>query len=97
MGQSQKTETSHEYKRLEQETESRRECIDKLQTSVDVFYKHISKRKDDPEDKAPKHPIQIMASAMSSYALMLSDQSHYGNLPRSLESTWAVCYMCDWM
>ncbi|KNC96962.1 uncharacterized protein SPPG_07783 [Spizellomyces punctatus DAOM BR117] len=78
MGSSQKTETSEEFKRLEQETDLRREFTEKVHEALAVYLKSMGKRKESLTDKTKKLPLEIMADAMIHFGTMLHEDSNYG-------------------
>ncbi|KAJ3150624.1 hypothetical protein HDU89_003032 [Geranomyces variabilis] len=78
MGNSQKTETSEEFKRLELETEIRREFTEQVHEALSIYLKAMGKRKEAVTDKARKLPLEIMAEAMIHFGTMLHEDSLYG-------------------
>lgn len=72
-------ETSHEFKKLEQETETRRECLERMQSTLELFHRHISKKKESPDDKhSVKSPMAYLSAAMLVYGSILPQDSAYG-------------------
>lgn len=78
LGSSQKTDTSEEFKRLQGDTESRKECIDLIMTPMEALYKTVSKMKDSIDDKEKKLILQVLSQAMSHYGAVLPTDSQYG-------------------
>ncbi|KAJ3175148.1 hypothetical protein HDU87_006383 [Geranomyces variabilis] len=78
MGNSQKTETSEEFKRLELETEIRREFTEQVHEALSIYLKAMGKRKEAVTDKSRKLPLEIMAESMIHFGTMLHEDSLYG-------------------
>ncbi|KAI9204039.1 uncharacterized protein BJ171DRAFT_582415 [Polychytrium aggregatum] len=76
----QKTDTGDDFKRLEQETEVRRECIEKIADSYHLYWTTLEKRKESPLDKQKRLPIESVAGSMISFGSMLHEESSYGNV-----------------
>ena len=71
-------ETSEEFKRLEQETDLRREFTEKVHDSLTTYLKTMGKRKESLTDKSKKLPLESLADAMIHYGTMLHEDSMYG-------------------
>ncbi|KAJ3145854.1 hypothetical protein HDU86_000621 [Geranomyces michiganensis] len=78
MGNSQKTETSEEFKRLELETEIRRDFTEQVHEALSIYLKAMGKRKESVADKSKKLPLEIMAESMIHFGTMLHEDSLYG-------------------
>ncbi|KAJ3107120.1 hypothetical protein HDU97_004813 [Phlyctochytrium planicorne] len=74
-GGAQKTETSEEFKKLENETEQRREYTDKLLDSCNSYLKTMGKKKDGRDAKLP---MEYLASSMINFGSVLDEESGYG-------------------
>ncbi|KAI8925458.1 hypothetical protein BC831DRAFT_460948 [Entophlyctis helioformis] len=79
MGNTQRTETSDEFKRLQQDTESRRECVERMHASLDVWHKNMIKRSgSSQDDRIQRTPLQFVANSLILYGSLLPDDSIYG-------------------
>ncbi|KAI9009780.1 hypothetical protein BC832DRAFT_538812 [Gaertneriomyces semiglobifer] len=76
MGSSQKTETSDEFKRLEHETDVRRDFTEKVYDALTFYLTSLGKRKE--TGKAKKLPMEVMAEAMLHFGALLHEESRYG-------------------
>ncbi|KAJ3067669.1 hypothetical protein HK102_007364, partial [Quaeritorhiza haematococci] len=75
---SSKTETSEDFKRLEQETELRRKTTEQLHDACSTFLKSVGKKKDGGTAVGKKMPLEIISGAMTQFGSMLHDESSYG-------------------
>ncbi|TPX61360.1 hypothetical protein PhCBS80983_g01146 [Powellomyces hirtus] len=78
MGNSQKTETSEEFKRLEHETDIRRDFTEHVYEALTIYLKSMGKRKESVSEKVKKMPLEIMAESMIHFGTMLNEESLYG-------------------
>ncbi|KAI8844945.1 hypothetical protein BC829DRAFT_281342 [Chytridium lagenaria] len=74
-GGAQKTETSDEFKKMEHETEQRREFTEKLLESCNTYLKTMGRKKDGRDAKLP---MEGLASAMINFGSVLDEESGYG-------------------
>ncbi|KAJ3253354.1 hypothetical protein HK103_000733 [Boothiomyces macroporosus] len=77
-GQSQKTETSEEFKRLQDETIVRKDCVERVATPLEGVQKQLTKTKEDPEDKVQRVLYDVLGHAMTHFADVLPSDSYYG-------------------
>ncbi|KAJ8323412.1 hypothetical protein BDV3_004193 [Batrachochytrium dendrobatidis] len=79
LGNTQRTETSDEFKRLETDTGERKACIERFHSSLDLWYKTMIKR---PsllvEEKIQRSPIQALGNSMILFGTFLPQNSIYG-------------------
>ncbi|KAJ3222718.1 hypothetical protein HK099_001984 [Clydaea vesicula] len=77
-GSANKTEASEDFKRLEQETEYRKECTEKINEACTMYIQTLGKKKDSLGSKVKKLPLEVLSDSMISYGKMLNDESYYG-------------------
>lgn len=77
-GGTSKTEVGDEFKKLENETDMRKELTEKLYESTNLYLKQLGKRKDSPCDKTKKMPLEILGQGMTAYGVLLPKESIYG-------------------
>ncbi|KAI9101726.1 hypothetical protein DFS34DRAFT_427830 [Phlyctochytrium arcticum] len=78
MGSSQKTETSEEFKKLENDTDLRYQFTEKMHESLETYLKSLGKRKESVRDKSKKLPLEVMAEGMIQFGALLGPDSAYG-------------------
>ncbi|KAJ3324137.1 hypothetical protein HDV06_000678 [Boothiomyces sp. JEL0866] len=79
------TETSEEFKRLQDETVVRKDCVERIATPLEGVQKQLSndtlnsaKTKEDPEDKVQRVLYDVLGHAMTHFADVLPSDSFYG-------------------
>ncbi|ORX88931.1 BAR-domain-containing protein [Basidiobolus meristosporus CBS 931.73] len=78
LGKANKTECSDEFQRLEQETDCKKESLDKLFASSELYLKTLEKKKKTADDKNKVAPIVSLSNAMISHGQGLPRDSPYG-------------------
>ncbi|TPX33824.1 hypothetical protein SmJEL517_g03349 [Synchytrium microbalum] len=86
LGNTQKTETSEEFKRLEEETDLRRIQTERVHLACEGYLRTLSKKRPSPEDKTEGMPLEIMGTCMNHFGSMMQEDSPYG---KSLRHTLA--------
>ncbi|KAI0140218.1 hypothetical protein BJ166DRAFT_112920 [Pestalotiopsis sp. NC0098] len=79
MGQEAKTGVSDEFKMLETEMALRHDGMDKLQKSMNVYTKSLSKRCDASDDKEKALPVSFLGRTMISHGEDFEQDSEFGN------------------
>ncbi|KAJ3117582.1 hypothetical protein HK098_006149 [Nowakowskiella sp. JEL0407] len=77
IGNAQRTETSDDFKELENDTNLRNEQTQNVYDACCAYLKGLGKRGD--SEKAKKSPLEAMGSAMVMYGNQLPEDSVYGN------------------
>ncbi|KAF2422073.1 BAR-domain-containing protein [Tothia fuscella] len=83
MGGEAKTSTSEDFKALEAEMNLRHEGMDKLQKSMTVYIKSLSKR-NEGEDREKLLPVGYLGSTMIAHGQDFSHDSEFGNCLQSM-------------
>lgn len=78
IGSAEKTDTSDDFKQLEVETEQRRDSLEKLESTLDIYLKALSKRKPTADDKGKTMPVEALGTCMVSQACLLGEEMPYG-------------------
>ncbi|KAI9646262.1 hypothetical protein NHQ30_005703 [Ciborinia camelliae] len=78
MGQESKTEVSDEFKSLESEMQLRHEGMEKLQKSMTIYVKSLSKR-NEGDDKEKILPVAFMGQTMIHHGEDFEPDSEFGN------------------
>lgn len=78
IGSAEKTDTSEDFKQLEFETDQRRDSLEKLENTLDVYLKALSKRKPTADDKGKTMPIEALGTCMVNQAYVLGEDGPYG-------------------
>jgi hypothetical protein len=71
-GNTQKTETNEEFKRLEAETHERKECLAKIIDPLEGFYKQLSK------ENSHKSILEQLAEGLEYFGDKLESHEKYG-------------------
>ncbi|KAJ3314428.1 hypothetical protein HDV04_000410 [Boothiomyces sp. JEL0838] len=71
-------ETSEEFKRLQDETIVRKDCVERVATPLEGVQKQLTKTKEDPEDKVQRVLYDVLGHAMTHFADVLPSDSYYG-------------------
>ncbi|KAK7906398.1 BAR domain-containing protein [Apiospora marii] len=79
MGSEAKTAMTDDFKSLETEMALRHDGMDKLQKSMNIYSKSISKRCDSAEDKEKGLPISYMGRTMMAHGEDFEPDSEFGN------------------
>ncbi|KAK8036115.1 hypothetical protein PG993_008729 [Apiospora rasikravindrae] len=79
MGQEAKTAMTDDFKNLETEMALRHDGMDRLQKSMNIYSKSISKRCESAEDKEKGLPISYMGRTMMSHGEDFEPDSEFGN------------------
>ncbi|KAJ3007519.1 hypothetical protein HKX48_009072 [Thoreauomyces humboldtii] len=92
-------ETSEEFKRLEHETDIRRDFTEQVFDALQIYLKSMGKRKESATDKVKKMPLEIMAESMIHFGTMLHEESLYGKaLVKFGESHEKIaCYQVEYI
>ncbi|ORY03015.1 BAR-domain-containing protein [Basidiobolus meristosporus CBS 931.73] len=78
LGKANKTECSDEFQRLELETDAKKDNLEKLYLSSEMYLKTLEKRKKGADDKNKVSPVVSLAHAMVSHGQLLPRDSPYG-------------------
>jgi hypothetical protein len=72
LGSKSKTETSEEFRRLQEETKVRRDCLRAIQEPLEMYYKQLAK------EKGSKLLLEALANGFETYGSILPEGSSYG-------------------
>ncbi|KAI8914213.1 hypothetical protein EDD86DRAFT_187059, partial [Gorgonomyces haynaldii] len=80
MGNSSRTETSVEFNKLQEDTNSRKKCLERIWHAFNLYFENLSKKKDAFDEKGKKLIQQLTANAMLGFGSILSDESQYARV-----------------
>ena len=78
MGNSQRTETSVEFRKLQEDTETRKKCLDRIHEAMLMYYDNLTKKKEFGDEKGKKLIQQQVSITLLTFGSILTDQSEYG-------------------
>ncbi|KAI9324668.1 hypothetical protein DFJ73DRAFT_233002 [Zopfochytrium polystomum] len=76
LGRAHKTETSEDFKELQNKTEERKDCIEKIHEACTAYVRSMTAHKSDSDSKPT--PLQNLATTSTALGLALRTTSEYG-------------------
>ncbi|RUP43673.1 hypothetical protein BC936DRAFT_136872 [Jimgerdemannia flammicorona] len=79
LGAAKGTQTTEDFRRLEQETDAKHKSLDKVWQAATIYQAQLAKKKESPEDpKIKLMPVETFGSSLISYGVAFDDESFYG-------------------